>query len=124
MADPTVSPQRAGKPGRSGKLGETPTAAAQDEGSNSIVCAVARHLDTVEVTGSIPESPTQVRRVCPPNVKRLTPQAARTSRTSGFSWSLAARSSSPAAPTGDLPDLQQTAPASQTIAQNLELGRG
>src|SRR5215510_12855121 len=50
MADPHSVPSEGGETGVNvGKCGETPTAEAQDEGGNSIVSAVARHLDTVAV---------------------------------------------------------------------------
>ena len=61
--DPTMSPQRTGKQRSTrGNLGKGPTVAAQDEAGNSIITTEARHLDaTVEVTGSIPVSPTSLR---------------------------------------------------------------
>jgi hypothetical protein len=61
MVDPTMSPQRTGETEvNAGKPGERPTAVAQDEAGNSIISTVTRHLDTVEVTGSIPVSPISV----------------------------------------------------------------
>ena len=49
MVDPTVSPPRPWETAvNAGKAGERPAATAQDGADNSIVSAVARHLDKVE----------------------------------------------------------------------------